>query len=152
MAFGTTDVAEGTGGDTIPVATDSVGGAVFGRTKEANPNEGQSGAYGIDSDPVRVRNRRRGTSDYDSGRVAVGDTLAEVTASTIYPESLLLTNLTDTEQWFTLANAAGDVYVSRYPLAPRMTVPIPFPPTSLVGVHMQASAAASVIAVLAGAQ
>src|SRR4051812_48945616 len=101
MSFTSTPVAGGTPGtlaDAAP-AIDRVSGVDYQRIKLANPNADQTGAYGIDSDPVRTRNRRRGTADYDSGNVAVSAGVpVAVTASTIYVLGGYLVNRTDSVQ------------------------------------------------------
>lgn len=154
MAHTTTPVAGGTTGtlaDAAP-AIDRISGADFQRVKLADATEGSSSTIGVDANPLRVRPRRRGTSDYDSGRVAVAATLTTITASTIYPEALLITNVTDTQRWFTLTNGADAEYLSQYPVAPRNTVVLPLSPIELVGVRMRAEVASALIAQIAGGQ
>lgn len=154
MAYGSSTVAGGTTGalPDVAVGKDNTAIGEVQAVKKLDPTAGSTTPIGTDANPEKVKPRRRGTSDYDSGRVAVGDTLAAVTTATIFPESLLVTNMGDVQRWITVTDTAENHWVSQLPLAPRETRTIPFPPTSMVGVKMQASAAASVVAVLAGAQ
>jgi hypothetical protein len=105
---------------TIPVATKSLGGAIYQLTT-----------------PMR-----RGSSDYDSGVVAIAaGNPAVVTASTIYPEGGCVVNTGDTAILATLTNTAGDVFF-RKRVEGGDTVPIHVSPGfSLVGVKAGADIA-----------
>lgn len=146
MSYGTDTVAGGTTGSLpdVAVATDQISGAKYQRVKLADPNADQTGAYGIDSAPLRVRQRRRGTADYDSGNVAVTASLVAVTSATVYLMGGYAVNLTDQVQWVTLTDTAGDEIMSQFPLQPRESKPIPVnDEVQFVGLKVQASAASS---------
>lgn len=109
MSFTTSSFDPGSS-PTTPCAVDSVGGAQYQRTKLADPTEGNTGEWGNDAAPMRVRPRRRGTADYDSGLVAVtSGSPASVTATTIYPEGGTVSNTNSTgTRTLTLTDAAGN--------------------------------------------
>lgn len=154
MSHTTTAIAGGTTG-ALPdanVAIDRNGSADYQRLKLADATEGSTTPIGTDANPLRVRNRRRGTSDYDSGRVAVGATLAAITTATVYPEVILVTNTSVTQRWVTLTNTAGDEWISQYPVAPRQTVTFHLSPLELVGLKAQAEAAGAIVIAIAGGQ
>jgi hypothetical protein len=127
MAFGTSSIDPGTS-PTTGVAVDAIAGVQYQRTKAADPNEGSTGAYGIDTNPLRVRPRRRGTSDYDSGRVAVGSGApASVTASTIYPEGGTVSNTHATLTLELTLTDGSDNSIGTLTIAPKTTIPLPVP-------------------------
>jgi hypothetical protein len=136
MAYGTNTVAGGTTGTLadIPVATDTVAGAVFERTKDTDPTEGASIGIGIDSNPKRVRPRRRGTSDYDSGNVAIAASApAAVIGSTVYPEGGLVVNPTDGPIVVTLTDGSDVTFFKKRVDGPDVvTIPLT-PGASLPG-------------------
>jgi len=109
VSFGTAAIDPGTTPST-QVAVDTIASAQYQRTKAANPNADQTGAYGVDADPVRVRPRRRGIADYDSGMLDVANGAPVlVTGTTIYPESGVLVNTTAAARLVTVHDAAGNV-------------------------------------------
>lgn len=127
MSFGTDTLDNGSLTD-FEVAKDGIGGAGYQRVKEANPNEDEIGAYGIDTDPVRVRPRRRGTADYDSGNVTVtGDltTQQAVTASTVYLEGGFVHNPNASTARVTITDTAGAPIWTSKPIAANETVELP---------------------------
>jgi len=127
VSFGTDTVAGGTTGalPDVAVASDQVAGAKYQRLKLADPNADQTGAYGIDSNPMRVRPRRQGTADYDSGSVAVAANVTAVTGATVYVEGMLLVNLTSQVQFVDVTDTAGNEILKAYPLQANDTKPIP---------------------------
>ena len=140
MAFGHGDVDPGTD-PTLEVAADIVGGVNFQRVKLANPNEGETGAYGIDSDPVRVRNRGRGTSDYDSELVVLPDAEAELFAGTVYVLALYFHNLTGDVVRLNVRNTAGVYLLKDYDMAPHEVLTLERHGAKIVGLHWEAGAA-----------
>lgn len=125
MSFGTSPIDAGTN-PTLGVATDNVGGVLVQRIKLVDPNADQAGAYGIDSNPMRVRPRRLGTADYDSGSVAVASGApGVVTAATVFLEGLILVNLSALVQIVNLTDTAGAEICKDFPLAPNQTFPVP---------------------------
>lgn len=127
MSFGTDIVAGGTTGSLpdVAVASDQIAGAKYQRLKLADPNADQTGAYGIDSNPMRVRPRRQGTADYDSGSVAVASAITAVTTATVYVEGILLVNLTSQVQNVDLTDTAGAEILKAFPLQANETRVIP---------------------------
>lgn len=110
MPFGTTSIDPGAT-PSVPVARDSIGGDIYQRVKIANPNADNAGAYGIDSDPIRVRPRRKGTADYDSGNVAVANGApASVTTSTVNLEGGYVSNNSTSNRLVTIQNTADLVH------------------------------------------
>jgi hypothetical protein len=157
MAYGTSTVAGGTTGtlSDVPVAQDTSGGAVFQRTKDTDGTEGSTTAIGIDSNPKRVRPRRRGTADYDSGVFAVdgADPIVPgvVTAATIYPESGVLINDSQQVREVRWTNSAGGL-LGVATIQPKQAVQMPLPASGAwVGLKIGASGD-SVRAQIAGAQ
>jgi hypothetical protein len=154
VSFDTTTVAGGTTGSLadVPVATDSIAGAKYQRVKQANPNADQTGAYGIDTDPFRVRPRRRGTADYDSGIFDVTNGApASVTTATIYPEGGVVINDSTEVREVRWTNTA-DALLGVVQLQPKEPKPLPVPLAgSWVGLKMGANGA-NVRAQIAGAQ
>lgn len=126
MSFGTTSIDPGTSPAT-PVAVDTIASAQFQRIKLTDATEGASGASGIDTAPLRVRNRRRGTADYDSGLVTVGNGApASVTASTIYPEGGTVSNTAAVPRKLTLTDGSN-ASIGILTIAPETTIPLPVP-------------------------
>lgn len=125
MTFGPVSIDPGTN-PSVPVAIDSVSGADYQRIKLADPTADQTGAFGIDSNPMRVRPRRQGSADYDAGSVAVAGALTAVTTATIYLVGLLLVNLTSQVQLVDVTDTAGNEILKAYPLQPNDTKPFPF--------------------------
>jgi hypothetical protein len=151
VSFGTSSIDPGTA-PTSAVAVDSIASALYQRTKAANPNADQTGAYGIDTDPVRVRPRRRGTADYDSGLVSVTNGVpASVTASTIYPEGGTVSNTTAAVRKLTLTNAA-DATIAILTLAPETTIALPVPRAGAWAGLKAGADGAGVVLQVAGAQ
>lgn len=146
MSFDTDLIDPGTN-PTSPIAVDNVAGAKYQRTKLANPNEDQSGAYGIDSDPIRVRNRRRGSTDYDSGITAITGSAAApaaLTAATLYVLGGYVTNTTAAQIAVTVTNTAGTAIWSSKPIGPRETVELPLRAgAEAVGIKVGAGAGGS---------
>lgn len=156
MAFATDTVAGGTTGalPDVAVATDQIAGAKYQRVKLADPNADQTGAAGIDSNPIRVRNRRQGSADYDSGSVAVANSLTAVTGATIYLEGFLLVNLTSQVQSVDVTDTAGNEILKAYPLQANDTKHFPLGddgPT-LVGIKAGCGTASAVKARFWGCQ
>ncbi len=139
MSFTTSTLAAGGALGNVTPAVDDISGALYQRGKAANPNADQTGAYGIDSDPVRVRHRRRGTSDYDSGTFAVTNgSPASVTTSTIYPEGGTITNTDAAAHLVTWTNTANDV-LGNVVVQAKETIPWPLPNAgSFVGLKIGA--------------
>jgi hypothetical protein len=145
MSFGTISIDPGNA-PSVAIASDTISSAVYQRIKQANPNADQTGAYGIDADPVRVRPRRRGTSDWDTGlsEVPTAGALVAVISGTVYPEGGFITNVTDQVQWFTLTNTAGREICSQWDLQPRETRELPFKPgASYLGLKWRAKDSAT---------
>lgn len=141
MPFGTASIDAGTN-PTIPVAEDTISGAVYQRVKLADGTADATGAIGIDSNPLRVRSRRRGTADYDSGNVSVAAASTAVTSATVYVLGGYVVNLTDQIQTVTVTDTAGDEILSAYPLQPHETKELPLrDEVALVGIKAFAGAA-----------
>lgn len=124
---------DGGSNPTIPVATKSLGGAIYQLTT-----------------PMR-----RGSSDYDSGIVPITAISpaapAAVTGATIYPEAGYVVNTTDGPILVTLTDTSGAVFF-RKRVDGGDTVPIPIGPgLSLVGWKAGADVAGANVH-LAGAQ
>jgi hypothetical protein len=151
MAYTDVDIDPGAT-PSVPVAVDAISSVNYQINKLADGTEGSTSAIGVDANPFKVKNRRRGTADYDSGRVAVATPdPAEVTASTIYPESGIVTNTTTSARVLTLTNAADDTLLI-LTLAPKSTVQLPVP-ASGAWVGLKAGAdGAGVVLQIAGAQ
>ena len=129
MSFTSTPIAGGTTGtlaDAAP-AIDRIASVDYQRVKHANPNADQTGAYGIETDPVRSKNVRRGTSDYDSGLVTVANGApSSVTSATIYPEGGVLANTSTEVREITITNTA-DAVIGIMTLPPKEMKSIPVP-------------------------
>jgi hypothetical protein len=151
MAFGTTSIDPGSS-PSVAVAQDTVAGGIYQRVKLADPTEGSASAIGNDANPQKVKPRRRGTADYDSGMSAVPNVSTAVTASTTYVERLIVTNISDAQRAFSLTNTAGDEVISQLPIAPHETRVFDLGGAELVGIKWLASAAAAVRAQIVGAQ
>jgi hypothetical protein len=150
MAHGTASIDPGSS-PSVAVAVDAISGAHYQRTKLADATEGSTSPIGIDANPLRVRNRRRGTSDYDSGRVEVTNgSPASVTSSTIYPEAATVCNPTDSARKLTLTNTADQTLVVMT-VAPQTTVPVPVAGGAWVGLKAGADGSGLLLHV-AGAQ
>jgi len=138
MPFATRSIDPGTT-PSVPVAVDQVGGADYQRTKLANPNADQTGAYGTDADPMRVRNRELGTNDYDSGLQNLPNADTQLTAATVYVKTVFLHNLTAQVQRVNVRNTAGVYLLKDYDMAPHEIVNLPRHGAELVGIHWQAA-------------
>lgn len=126
MSNTTSSIDPGTS-PTVGVAVDQIAGANYQRTKLNDSTEGSTSEVGVDANPLKVRPRRRGTSDYDSGLVSVTNGApASVTASTIYPEGGTLANTGASTRKVTLTNAA-DSAIAVLTIAPETTIPLPVP-------------------------
>jgi hypothetical protein len=136
----------------LPVAVDSISSALYQRNKQVDPTEGSTSAIGVDANPWKVKPRRFGTSDYDSGRIVAPSSATQITATTTYVERILLTNLTDTERSYTLTNAADAEVISQYPIAPRMSVVLDLGGMAIAGLKHLASAGSAVAIQIVGAQ
>jgi hypothetical protein len=141
VSFGTSSIDPGAA-PSLAVATDAIASALYQRVKQANPNADQTGAYGIDSDPVRVRPRRRGIADYDSGPVAVPNSApAAVTAAAIYPEGGYVVNSSAVPVEVTVTDTAGNLLFFQE-IAPKKTEQLPFTPgMGITGLKWGANAA-----------
>lgn len=151
MSFGNTSVDPGAN-PSVAIARDLVSSAIYQRVKLANPTENSVDPIGVDAYPMTVKPRRRGTSDYDSGRTAVTTTLTSVTTATVYIEKVIITNITDAQHWFTLTNTANAEWISRLGLSPRETRTIDLGFAAMVGLKVQSDADSAVVAVIVGAQ
>jgi hypothetical protein len=129
MAETTAEVAAGSEGD-LPnflVHLDRVSGGDYQYTKLKKSTAGSQVSTGVDADPLIVANRRRGTSNYDSGLVAVTNGApASVTASTIYPEGGTLANTSTGVREVTLTTGA-DAAIMTLVLGPKSVIPLPVP-------------------------
>jgi hypothetical protein len=155
MAFGSRTVAAGTSGSLSPdpaVAVDTVSGVDYERTKLADATEGSTSAIGVDANPLKVKNRRRGTSDYDSGRVSVTNGApASVTASTIYPEGGTLSNTGSSTRKVTLTDAADNT-LAVITLAAETTIELPVPKSGAWSGLKAGADGAGVVLQVSGAQ
>ncbi len=129
MAETTAPIAGGTTGSLADaaVAIDRIAGADYQRTKLTKSTTGSTTATGVDADPLIVKNRRRGTADYDSGLVAVTNGApASVTATTIYPDGGTLANTATAQRKVTLTDGSNNS-IGIITLAPESMVPLPVP-------------------------
>lgn len=127
MAFNTSGIDPGAAPTTL-VAVDTVAGAQIQRVKLVSGTEGDAGESGTDAAPLRVRARRRGTADYDSGNFAIAASApVQITATTIYPEGGYIVNSTDVPLVVLLHDAGGAIIYNRV-IAPHDTVSLPFSP------------------------
>jgi len=130
---------------TLAVAVDNIGGTLYQAFKDIDPTAGSSTPIGTDANPKRVRSRRRGTADYDSGNVDVASSLTAVTSATIYPLGGYLVNLTDSIQRVTVTDTAGAYVLKNFPLQPNDTKAIPITDeVALVGLKAGADSASAV--------
>lgn len=142
-------VAAGTTGSLTPdpvVAIDNIGGRDYQITKLYDATVDSTTPIGTDSNPMRVRDRRRGTSDYDSGSVSVAAnaTPQAVTASTIYALGGYVVNRTDQVQKVTITDTAGDEILKSCPLQPGESKPLPIGDgVGLVGIKAGSESAAN---------
>jgi hypothetical protein len=150
MAYGPTEIDPGSS-PSVPVAGDVIATVVYQATKDIDATEGSTSPIGVDANPKKVKNRRRGTADYDSGRVAVDTPApAEVTAATIYPESGIVSNTTASARVLTLTNSADDTLLI-LTLAPKSTVQLPVPASGAwVGLKAGADGAGVVLQIAGG--
>ena len=144
-------VAGGTTGS-LPdyaVAVDNAGSKDFQRIKLTDATTDSTSSIGIDANPLKVKNRRFGTSDYDSGVVAIpGTAPASVTTATIYPEQGFISNPTAAAIDVTLQNTAGTSFAV-LTVAPKSVVPFPLS-GALVGLKAGASSAGCYLSVVGG--
>jgi len=110
---------------TLSVYNDATGSGHVQGIKNIDPTAGSTSPIGVDSNPVRVRQRRRGTSDYDSGSVAVAASSTAITSSTVYLEGGYIVNLTDQVHPVTVTDTNGDEILNAYPLQPHETKDLP---------------------------
>ena len=130
MSVTTTPVAGGTTGSLADAApsVDRIAGADYQRVKQIDPTVDSTTPIGTEANPQKVKPARRGTSDYDSGLVAVGSGApASVTATTIYPEGGTVSNPHATQsRTLTLTNAA-DAAIGTMLLPPLSFQELPVP-------------------------
>lgn len=143
MAFGSVDIDPGNT-PSEPVAADVISTVNYQRIKLADGTEGSTTATGINANPLKVQQRTRGTSDYDSGNSAVPAVDTEVTPTTTYVDKILLTNISDLARTVTLTNTAGNAILSQYALAPRSSVVLDLGGMECVGLRWSASAGSAV--------
>lgn len=153
MSFTSTPIAGGTTGtltDSAP-AIDRIASVDYQRVKLADGTADSTTAAGIDSNPLKVSNRRRGTSNYDSGLVPVTNGApTSVTAATIYPEGGVLSNTAAVAIDVTLTDAAGNS-IAVISMAPKSSIPLPVPKSGAwAGLKAGASAAGVVLQVAGG--
>jgi hypothetical protein len=151
MSYGTTSIDPGST-PSVAVARDLVAGAMYQRVKLSDATEDATTAIGVDANPLRTLPRRRGTSDYDSGRVVATMSSAAVTTATVYVERIFLSNVTDTQRYVTLTNTAGAEYLSQMVLAPRETRVLDLGSLAMVGIKVQAEANSAIALQIVGAQ
>jgi hypothetical protein len=153
MAETTAPIAGGTTGSLADaaVAIDRVSSADYQYTKLKKSTAGSQVSTGVDADPLIVANRRRGTSNYDSGLVAVTNGApASVTASTIYPEGGTLANTSTGVREVTLTNGA-DAAIMTIVIGPKSVIPLPVPKSgSWAGLKAGADGAGVVLQVAGG--
>lgn len=153
MSVTTAPIAGGTTG-ALPdaaVAIDRIAGSDYQLNKLVDATVGSTSPTGVDANPLVVKNRRRGTSDYDSGLVSVAvGAPAAVTGATIYPEGGFLSNTSTTERKVTLTNTAGST-IAVVDVAPENTIPLPVPGGGAwVGLKAGADGAGVVLQVAGG--
>lgn len=149
-----TPVAGGTTGalaDSAP-AIDRIGGDDYQMVKLADATTDATGGIGIDSNPLRVRDRRYGTADYDSGQVAVPSSTTSVTTSTVYIETILITNASATQRNYSLTDTAGNTLLDQFEVAPRNTVVLNMGGMAIVGIKHFASAVSALRVQIRGCQ
>lgn len=154
MSRTSTPVAGGTTGslaDAAP-AIDRIASVDYQMMKLADATTDATTGIGIDANPLKVKNRRRGTSDYDTGISAVPASATQVTASTTYLERILLTNITAAQHTFSLTDAADAEVISQYPVGPRMSVVLDLGGMALAGIKWSADQALAIRAQILGAQ
>lgn len=153
MSDTTAPVAGGTTGS-LPdadVAINRIGGADYQYTKLKDATTDSTAATGVDANPFKVKNRRRGTSDYDSGLVAVTNGApASVTASTIYPEGGVLANTSTSVREIALTDGSDNA-IATIVLGPKSVIPLPVPVSgSWAGLKAGADGAGVVLQVAGG--
>jgi hypothetical protein len=154
MSETTAPIAGGTTG-ALPdaaVAIDRIAGSDYQRTKLTESTTGSTTATGVDANPLKVLNRRRGTADYDSGLVSVTNGApASVTTATIYPEGGTLSNPGAIAGDVTLTNTANGT-IAVITMAPKSAIQLPVPRGgSWVGLKVGATVVGIVLQV-SGAQ
>lgn len=127
--YGNTTVAGRVGNEstTVPVRGDTIAGGVVQAFKELDATEESSTPIGTDANPKKVKPRRRGTADYDSGNFAVNDGApSQVTAATIFPEGGVLINDTNEVREFRWTDAS-DVLQGVKTVEPKDSIDWPLP-------------------------
>jgi hypothetical protein len=151
MAVTTAPIAGGTTGS-LPdaaVAIDRISSADYQLTKATDPTVGSTSPIGVDANPLKVKARRAGTSDYDSGLVAVASpSPTAVTTATIYPEQGFIANPTSSAIDVTLTNTAGTTFLV-VTIAAKSSIPFPCG-GALVGLKAGGSASGLILNVLGG--
>jgi tRNA pseudouridine-54 N-methylase len=130
----------------------STGGVNYPVTKLHDPNEGATGAYGVDSAPMRTRNRDRGTADFDPGLVVLPSVETELTPVTVYRKLIYLHNITTNVQRVNIKNTAGVFLIKDYDMAPREIMSLPGHGAAIVGIRWWSDNAASVVGQIVGTQ
>lgn len=147
MAFTSTPVAGGTTGslaDAAP-AIDRIASVDYQRVKLADGTTDVTTAIGIDANPLKVKNRRLGTSDYDSGNVLATAAFVAITAAAIKPEGGWVSNIDTVQRSFSLTDGADVPICTDVQLAPGAFLPLPFKAgMSVTGLKVKASAANAV--------
>jgi hypothetical protein len=151
MSFGTRSVDPGTS-LTLPVAVDTIAGAEYQRVKLADPTADATGAFGVDANPLRVRSRRRGTTDYDSGLVNLPSTETQLFSGTVYLTQLFFHNLTGNIQRLNVRNTAGVYLFKDYDLEPHAIINLQCNEAAIVGLHWQAANANAISGQIVGTQ
>jgi hypothetical protein len=154
MSRTSTPIAGGTTGslaDAAP-AIDRIAGIDYQMVKLADATTDATGAIGIDSNPLKVKPRRYGTADYDSGQVAAPSSTTAVTTATVYLETILITNASAAQRAYSLTDTAGNTLIDQLPIAPRETRVLPLGGMAITGIKHFADAGSAVRVQIRGAQ
>lgn len=147
MSRTSTPVAGGTTGtlaDAAP-AIDRISSVDYQMMKLADATTDATTAIGVDANPLKVKNRRLGTSDYDSGNILATASFVAITAAAIKPEGGWVANVDAVQRGFSLTDGADTPICTDFQLAPGALLPIPFAPgMSVTGLKVKASAANAV--------
>ena len=138
MSFGNRPIDPGTN-LVLPVAVDTIATVEYQRVKLVDPSADQTGAWGIDSNPIRTRPRIRGTQAFDTGLVELPTVSTEFTAVTFYMQTLFLHNRTTSVRKVTISNSAQNAFrLDEAELLPKAVIALQFHAAAQVGLRWHA--------------